>query len=46
MLATLLSVAALLSGVGILLMGNGLLSTLLSLRTAHRGPSRPSSRGW
>ena len=39
MLATLLSVAALLSGVGILLMGNGLLSTLLSLRTAIEGYS-------
>ena len=39
MLATLLSVAALLSGVGILLMGHGLLSTLLSLRTAIEGYS-------
>jgi MFS family permease len=39
MLATLLSIAALLSGVGILLMGTGLLSTLLSLRTAIEGYS-------
>lgn len=39
MLATLLSVAALLSGVGILLLGHGLLGTLLSLRTALEGYS-------